>query len=48
MEILFVRHGKTEWNNQKKMQGNVDIPLSNEGIEHAKVMAEKLQKYQKQ
>ncbi len=45
MEILFVRHGKTEWNNEKKMQGNVDIPLSNEGIEHAKVMAEKLQNY---
>lgn len=43
MEILFVRHGKTEWNKQKKMQGNVDIELSDEGIEHAKKMAEKLQ-----
>ncbi len=43
MEILFVRHGKTDWNNQKKMQGSVDIPLSEEGIEHAKIMAEKLQ-----
>lgn len=43
MKILFVRHGKTDWNNQKKMQGSVDIPLSDEGIEHAKIMAEKLQ-----
>lgn len=43
MEVLFVRHGKTDWNNQKKMQGSVDIPLSEEGIEHAKIMAEKLQ-----
>lgn len=42
MEVLFVRHGKTEWNHQKKMQGNVDIPLSEEGIIHAKKMAEKL------
>ncbi len=38
MEILFVRHGRTEWNNKKKMQGNVDIPLSNKGTEHAKVI----------
>lgn len=42
MKILFVRHGKTDWNHQKKMQGSVDIPLSDDGIEHAKIMAEKL------
>lgn len=42
MEILFVRHGKTAWNKEKKMQGNVDIPLSEEGITHAQMMAEKL------
>lgn len=42
MEILFVRHGKTAWNKEKKMQGNVDIPLSEEGIIHAEKMAEKL------
>lgn len=42
MEILFVRHGKTAWNKEKKMQGNVDIPLSEEGITHAEKMAEKL------
>ena len=37
MKILFVRHGKTDWNNQKKIQGSADILLSNEGIEHAKI-----------
>ncbi len=42
MEILFVRHGQTAWNKKKKMQGNVDIPLSEEGITHAEKMAEKL------
>lgn len=42
MEILFVRHGKTSWNKEKKMQGNVDIPLSEDGIIHAEKMAEKL------
>ena len=43
MKILFVRHGKTEWNNQKKMQGGVDISLNDDGIEHAKLMAKNLQ-----
>jgi len=43
LEILFVRHGKTEWNEQKKMQGGVDIELNKEGIEHAEIMANKLQ-----
>lgn len=42
VEILFVRHGKTSWNKEKKMQGNVDIPLSEDGIAHAEMMAEKL------
>lgn len=42
MKILFVRHGKTEWNNQKKIQGSADISLSNEGIEHAEIMGNKL------
>lgn len=43
MEIIFVRHGKTSWNKEKKMQGNVDIPLSEEGIIHAEKMADKLE-----
>ena len=42
MEILFVRHGKTAWNKEMRMQGNVDIPLSEEGIIHAEKMADKL------
>lgn len=35
MKIYFVRHGKTEWNKLKKMQGVVDIPLNEDGIEQA-------------
>lgn len=30
--LLMIRHGKTEWNSQKKLQGRQDIPLSKEGI----------------
>lgn len=30
-KIFFVRHGKTEWNNQLRYQGATDIPLNAEG-----------------
>lgn len=31
MDILFLRHGITEWNMQKKLQGRTDIPLADAG-----------------
>jgi probable phosphoglycerate mutase len=31
--IGFVRHGPTQWNAQGRIQGSVDIPLSDEGLE---------------
>jgi broad specificity phosphatase PhoE len=30
--ILFIRHGKTQWNLEKKLQGRRDISLCDEGI----------------
>ncbi len=33
--IYFVRHGETEWNKIKRMQGQLDAPLSPEGEAHA-------------
>lgn len=35
MEILFVRHGETEWNNNGKIQGGTDIPLNDKGLGQA-------------
>ena len=35
MEILLTRHGKTEWNALKKVQGKADIALNEEGIKQA-------------
>ena len=31
MKLYLVRHGETEWNKQKKIQGQVDIPLDEFG-----------------
>ena len=32
-QIIFIRHGLTEWNEQKRIQGHANIPLSAKGIE---------------
>ena len=34
--IYFVRHGKTEWNNQFRYQGATNVPLCAEGREQAR------------
>ena len=31
MELYIVRHGKTYWNNERKIQGWADIDLTEEG-----------------
>ena len=35
MDILFVRHGQTDWNVQKKVQGLANIELNETGINQA-------------
>ena len=39
--IYILRHGKTEWNKRKKLQGRTDIPLCEEGRVMAQEAAEK-------
>lgn len=40
--IYIVRHGETEWNIKKLIQGQADSPLTNTGIEQAKKVAKDL------
>lgn len=38
-EVTFVRHGETDWNRQKLLQGQIDIPLNEAGRMQAKLLA---------
>ncbi len=43
MEIYFVRHGETIWNLEKKFQGLSDSPLTEKGINQAKLLGKRLE-----
>ncbi len=42
MKLLIVRHGKTDWNKEKRAAGLTDIKLNKEGEEQAEVLRDKL------
>ena len=42
MKITTVRHGETDWNVAKRIQGSVDTELNEAGIYQAKLLAERL------
>ena len=35
MKLYMIRHGQTEWNKEKRLQGRADIPLNAYGIQLA-------------
>lgn len=41
MRIYAARHGQTQWNLENKICGRTDLPLTEEGLEQAQVLAEK-------
>lgn len=48
MRIFLIRHGETDWNVLKKIQGSTDRALNQQGVLQAKTLARRLvsQKYQ--
>lgn len=42
MELYIIRHGQTDWNIEKKMQGTEDIPLNDTGRKQAVICAQAL------
>jgi len=43
--FILARHGETYWNQKRRMQGQVNIPLNENGISQAERLAEKLRPY---
>ena len=40
MNIYLVRHGQTDWNYQKRIQGQQDVDINEQGIRQAEKLAE--------
>lgn len=43
MKIYLTRHSKTKWNEEKRLQGRKDSPLTRKGIENALALKEYIQ-----
>jgi probable phosphoglycerate mutase len=41
--ICFARHGETDWNAERRMQGHIDTPLNTQGQAQARLLAQSLQ-----
>jgi probable phosphoglycerate mutase len=41
-ELLFIRHGETDWNRQQRFQGQIDVPLNATGQAQAARLGQRL------
>ena len=44
MIFYLVRHGQTDWNSEKRMQGHADIPMNEAGIRQMNELADRIVK----
>ena len=41
-DIILVRHGETEWNHLRRIQGQLDVPLNHVGLRQAEAVGRRL------
>ena len=41
-QLILIRHGETEWNRERRMQGHADSPLSDKGMRQAILLAQRM------
>lgn len=41
-ELLFIRHGETDWNRRQCFQGQLDVPLNSNGLQQAARLGQRL------
>jgi broad specificity phosphatase PhoE len=41
-DLLFIRHGETDWNRQQRFQGQIDVPLNDIGLAQAQRLGQRL------
>lgn len=44
-ELILIRHGETEWNRERRMQGQIDTPLSDLGRAQAEAVGQRLARH---
>ena len=42
LELTVVRHGETDWNLTRRIQGQIDVPLNATGVAQARAVASTL------